>query len=179
MVDNSFIPVTDFRDQTTLNSNMFANPNQDQKHDTNYYDPTQYRKVTTMDGEAFNNVFNAGLNATSGFINRLQNNPRSLATTYQATNLLRQVPISNQIHKGDQQDIGQNIGFRGPEQGSENNSFSTFGNYPGAATGGFLAYGGFLEDGGYTDPYMEEEEVYMTPEELQQFLKAGGQVEYL
>jgi hypothetical protein len=179
MVDNSFIPVTDFRDQTTLNSNMFANPNQDQKHDTNYYDPTQYRKVTTMDGEAFNNVFNAGLNATSGYINRLQNNPRSLATTYQATNLLRQVPISNQTHKGDQQDIGQNIGFRGPEQGSENNSFSTFGNYPGAATGGFLAYGGFLEDGGYTDPYMEEEEVYMTPEELQQFLKAGGQVEYL
>ena len=153
--------------------------NQDQKHDTNYYDPTQYRKVTTMDGEAFNNVFNAGLNATSGFINNLQNNPRSLATTYQATNLLRQVPISNQTHKGDQQDIGQNIGFRGPEQGSENNSFSTFGNYPGAAAGGFLAYGGFLEDGGYTDPYTEEEEVYMTPEELQQFLKAGGQVEYL
>jgi hypothetical protein len=179
MVDNSFIPVTDFRDQTTLNSNMFANPNQDQKHDTNYYDPTQYRKVTTMDGEAFNNVFNAGLNATSGYINRLQNNPRSLATTYQATNLLRQVPISNQTHKGDQQDVGQNLGFRGPEQGSERNSFSTFGNYPGAATGGFLAYGGFLEDGGYTDPYMEEEEVYMTPEELEQFLKAGGQVEYL
>jgi len=153
--------------------------NQDQKNDTNYYDPTQYRKVTTMDGEAFNNVFNAGLNATSGFINNLQNNPRSLATTYQATNLLRQVPISNQTDMGDQQDIGQNIGFRGPEQGSERNSRATFGNYPGAATGGFLAYGGFLEDGGYTDPYMEEEEVYMTPEELQQFLKAGGQVEYL
>ena len=179
MVDNSFIPVTDFRDQTTLNSNMFANPSQDQKHDTNYYDPTQYRKVTTMDGEAFNNVFNAGLNATSGYINNLQNNPRSLATTYQATNLLRQVPISNQTDMGDQQDIGQNIGFRGPEQGSERNSRATFGNYPGAATGGFLAYGGFLEDGGYSDPYTEEEEVYMTPEELQQFLKAGGQVEYL
>lgn len=153
--------------------------NQDQKNDTNYYDPTQYRKVTTMDGEAFDNVFNAGLNATSGFINRLQNNPRSLATTYQATNLLRQVPISNQTDMGDQQDIGQNIGFRGPEQGSERNSRATFGNYPGAATGGFLAYGGFLEDGGYTDPYTEEEEVYMTPEELEQFLKAGGQVEYL
>ena len=36
-------------------------------------------------------------------------------------------------------------------------------------------YGGYMQDGGY----MDDEEVYMTPEELEQFLAAGGQVEYL
>ncbi len=56
-----------------------------------------------------------------------------------------------------------------PGQGSDRSSFSTYGKY-----GGYMAYGGFA------DPYYEEdEEVIMTPEELEQFLAAGGQVEYL
>ena len=142
-------------------------------NDTNYYDPTQYRKVTQMDGEAFNNGLNAVANFTSGMINNLQNNPRSLATTYQATNLFNQVPITNEIDRLDQQDIGQNIGFRGPEQGSERNSRGTFGNYPGVSK-----YGGYMEYGGFADPY-NDEEVYMTDEEIQDYLARGGEIEYL
>ena len=150
-----------------------VNNTQEKPNDTNYYDPTQYRKVTQMDGEAFNNGLNAVANFTSGMINNLQNNPRSLATTYQATNLFNQVPITNEIDRLDQQDIGQNIGFRGPEQGSERNSRGTFGNYPGVSK-----YGGYMEYGGFADPY-NDEEIYMTDEEIQDYLARGGEIEYL
>lgn len=42
-------------------------------------------------------------------------------------------------------------------------------------------YGGYMQEGGFSDePFLEEgEEVDFTPEELEQFLAAGGQVEYL
>ena len=164
-----------FRDINYLNNSMFpgVNNTQEKPNDTNYYDPTQYRKVTQMDGEAFNNGLNAVANFTSGMINNLQNNPRSLATTYQATNLFNQVPITNEIDRLDQQDIGQNIGFRGPEQGSERNSRGTFGNYPGVSK-----YGGYMEYGGFADPY-NDEEIYMTDEEIQDYLARGGEIEYL
>ena len=158
-----------------LNNSMFpgVNNTQEKPNDTNYYDPTQYRKVTQMDGEAFNNGLNAVANFTSGMINNLQNNPRSLATTYQATNLFNQVPITNKIDRLDQQDIGQNPGFKGPEQGSEQTSRGTFGNYPGVSK-----YGGYMEYGGFADPY-NDEEIYMTDEEIQDYLARGGEIEYL
>jgi len=148
--------------------------NSDEKpNDTNYYDPTQYRKVTQMDGEAFNNAFNTGVNFTSGMINNLQNNPRSLATTYQATNLFNQVPITNAPYAGQQQDMAQNMGTFGPQQGNDRNSLSTFGNYPGVSK-----YGGYMEYGGFADPY-NDEEIYMTDEEIQDYLARGGEIEYL
>ena len=150
-----------------------VNNTQDKSNDTNYYDPTQYRKVTQMDGQAFDNGLNAVANFTSGKINNLQNNPRSLATTYQATILFNQVPITNEIDRLDQQDIGQNIGFRGPEQGSQQTSRGTFGNYPGVSK-----YGGYMEYGGFADPY-NDEEIYMTDEEIQDYLARGGEIEYL
>ena len=42
-------------------------------------------------------------------------------------------------------------------------------------------YGGYMQEGGFSDePFLEEgEEVDFTPEELEQFLAAGGEVEYL
>ena len=158
-----------------LNNSMFpgVNNTQEKPNDTNYYDPTQYRKVTQMDGEAFNNGLNAVANFTSGMINNLQNNPRSLATTYQATNLFNQVPITNAPYAGQQQDMAQNMGTFGPQQGNDRNSLSTFGNYPGVSK-----YGGYMEYGGFADPY-NDEEIYMTDEEIQDYLARGGEIEYL
>lgn len=81
----------------------------------------------------------------------------------------RLYPSATEIYQGKDVDYGSGIGMFTPGQGSDRSSFSTYGKY-----GGYMAYGGFA------DPYYEEdEEVIMTPEELEQFLAAGGQVEYL
>ena len=59
--------------------------------------------------------------------------------------------------------------FRYDQEGQDRSSRDTYGQY-----------GGYMQQGGFQQPYFEEdEEVYMTPEELEQFLAAGGQVEYL
>ena len=90
-------------------------------------------------------------------------------TTLDFTSANMNYPAANEIYQGKDVDYGSGIGMFTPEQGSDRSSYSTFGRY-----GGYMAYGGFA------DPYFEEdEEVYMTPEELEQFLAAGGQVEYL
>jgi len=83
------------------------------------------------------------------------------------------VAASYQTDKGDWGDIGSKTGmFRYDEMGSDRNSRATFGNN---ANTNAAMYGGYMQNGGY----MDDEEVYMTPEELEQFLAAGGQVEYL
>ena len=45
---------------------------------------------------------------------------------------------------------------------------------------GIVRNGGFLQDGGYNEPmYNEDEEAYMTQDEIDQFLADGGELEYL
>jgi hypothetical protein len=45
---------------------------------------------------------------------------------------------------------------------------------------GIIRNGGFLQEGGYTMPeYNQEEEAYMTQDEIEQFLADGGELEYL
>ena len=72
--------------------------------------------------------------------------------------------------RGDYVAAGSKLGlYRYDQMGQDRDGRSTFGQY-----------GGYMQDGGFYDPYFEEdEEVMMTPEELEQFLAAGGQVEYL
>ena len=83
---------------------------------------------------------------------------------------------ANETDRGDWQDFGSKSGmFRYDQEGQDRSSRATYGNYANAAYGGYMQEGGF-----YEEPYFEEdEEVYMTPDELEQFLQAGGQVEYL
>jgi hypothetical protein len=93
------------------------------------------------------------------------------------TNSMDMVGTQNDITRGHNVDFGTGIGFKTPEQGNDRNSMSTFGNFAMPAS----RYGGYMADGGfYEEPYYEEDEVrYMTPDQLEQFLAAGGQVEYL
>lgn len=45
---------------------------------------------------------------------------------------------------------------------------------------GIVRNGGFLQEGGYAMPeYDEDEEAYMTQDEIDQFLADGGELEYL
>ena len=133
----------------------------------------QRKTARNFDGEAGVNAFNSMANAGLGFIERMQNNPIENNMLLDKFDPMNNVMASNQTDKGDWGDIGSKTGmFRYDEMGSDRNSRATFGNY---ANSNAAQYGGYMQDGGY----MDDEEVYMTPEELEQFLAAGGQVEYL
>jgi hypothetical protein len=84
--------------------------------------------------------------------------------------------------RGDWVDFGQMAGmFRFDQEGQDRSSRATYGQY-----------GGYMEQGGTHKMfnglnmrnsdhkhYEEDEVVYMTPEEIEQYLAAGGQIEYL
>jgi len=90
--------------------------------------------------------------------------------TCQPTDAMDIYAAATEQDTGDHVEIGSKRGlYRYNQMGDDRNSRATFGQY-----------GGYMQNGGFSDPYFEEdEEVYMTPEELEQFLAAGGQVEYL
>ena len=94
----------------------------------------------------------------------------SSTQTCQPTDSMDIYASATEQDRGDWQDFGSKSGmFRYDQEGQDRSSRATFGQY-----------GGYMQQGGFSDPYFEEdEEVYMTPEELEQFLAAGGQVEYL
>jgi hypothetical protein len=133
----------------------------------------QRKTARNFDGEAGVNAFNAVANAGLGFMERMQNNPIENNMLLDKFDPMANVMASTQTDKGDWGDIGSKTGmFRYDEMGSDRNSRATFGNN---ANTNAAMYGGYMQNGGY----MDDEEVYMTPEELEQFLAAGGQVEYL
>jgi hypothetical protein len=133
----------------------------------------QRKTVRNFDGEAGVNAFNTGWAWGLGKIDQAQNAPIENNMLLDKFDPMNNVMASNQTDTGDWGDIGSKTGmFRYNEMGSDRNSRATFGNY---ANSNAAQYGGYMQDGGY----MDDEEVYMTPEELEQFLAAGGQVEYL
>jgi hypothetical protein len=94
----------------------------------------------------------------------------SSTQTCQPTDAMDIYATATEQDRGDWTDIGSKAGlYRYDQEGQDRSSRATFGQY-----------GGYMQDGGFYDPYYEEdEEVIMTPEELEQFLASGGQVEYL
>jgi hypothetical protein len=144
-------------------------PNQNQ-----YVGVERQRKTArNFDGEAGVNAFNSLANGALGIFERAKNAPIENNMLLDTFDPMNNVMASNQTDKGDWGDIGSKTGmFRYDEMGSDRNSRATFGNF---ANSNAAQYGGYMQDGGY----MDDEEVYMTPEELEQFLAAGGQVEYL
>ena len=131
-----------------------------------------YKVKNQMQGENLDNTLNFFGNTYAGILNRNKMNPQNFANIMDTTNLLNNVPITTPTYEGQQQDVGQNMGTFGKEQGNDRNSLSTFGNYPSSQ------YGGYMEYGGFANPY-EEEEVYMTDDEIQDYLARGGEIEYL
>ena len=133
------------------------------------------KNMWNIDPEAGVNVFNAGARGVMGMFDRMQNKKREREMMLNTVDPMNLYASANEQDRGDWQDFGSKSGmFRYDQQGQDRSSRATYGNY---ATS---QYGGYMQQGGFSQPYFEEdEEVFMTPEELEQFLAAGGQVEYL
>jgi hypothetical protein len=142
--------------------------------------PNQYvgvknkrQTMRSVDPEAGVNAFNAGARGALGLFDRFTSAKREKNDLLDNVALNNIMAAATEKDRGDQVDYGSNLGFRTPEQGQDRSSRATFGNY---AVG---RYGGYMQDGGFSNTYQQDDEVYMSPEELDQFLAAGGQVEYL
>ena len=133
----------------------------------------QRKNVYNFDGEAAVNSFNTLASGALGMFERAKNARKEKDMLLDTFDPMNNVVASNLTDTGDYTDFGSKTGyFRYDQEGSDRNSRATFGNF---ANSNAAQYGGYMQDGGYID----DEEVYMTPEELEQFLAAGGQVEYL
>jgi len=123
------------------------------------------RAPSNFDGEKAVNMFNAGATAVTGFMDRLdaaKKEKEMYENNFNSDNLYA---ASNTKDRGDYVDYGQQLGqFRYDQMGSD--------------TSGRFAYGrtgGYMQEGGYA----ENDEVFMTDDELEDFLMNGGEVEYL
>ena len=134
------------------------------------------KDMQNVDPEAGVNVTNAAIRGGLGVLSRMQNAGRERNFLLDTVDPMNLYASANETDRGDWQDFGSKSGMlRYDQEGQDRSSRATYGNYANAAYGGYMQEGGF-----YEEPYFEEdEEVYMTPDELEQFLQAGGQVEYL
>jgi hypothetical protein len=128
------------------------------------------KDMRSIDPEAGVNVFNAGARGVLGVLDRRQNAKSEREMLLNTTDPMNLYASATEQDRGDWQDFGSKSGmYRYDQQGQDRSSRATFGQY-----------GGYMQQGGFYNPSFEEdEELYMTPEELEQFLAAGGQVEYL
>ena len=128
------------------------------------------KDMWNIDPEAGVNVFNAGARGVLGVLDRRQNAKSEREMLLNTTDPMNLYASATEQDRGDWQDFGSKSGmYRYDQQGQDRSSRATFGQY-----------GGYMQEGGFYNPSFEEdEELYMTPEELEQFLAAGGQVEYL
>jgi len=134
------------------------------------------KDMRNIDPEAGVNVFNAGARGVLGAFDRMQNKKKERNLIYDTVDPMNLYASANEQDRGDWQDFGSKSGmYRYNQQGQDRSSRATFGNYATSKYGGYMQAGGFYE----VPSYEEDAEVYMTPEELEQFLAAGGQVEYL
>ena len=147
------------------------------------------KKRRNVDTEAGVNVFNAGVRGFTGILNRADQNARE-RQMYDEFNSDGNYASQGTKHRGDWVDLGSQMGqFRFDQMGQDRSGFSSYGKY-----GGFMQDGGemgYLPDEDYsTDNYYEPEddygpdynegdEVYMTDDDIRQFMAKGGQIEYL
>lgn len=139
-----------------------------------------YKRKRNFDGEAAVNVFNAGMRGVTGFLNR-RDDKRREAQMYDNMTSDNLYAAQGTKHRGDWVDLGSQMGqFRFDQMGQDRSGFSSYGKY-----------GGFMQDGGemdympedefpdYNPNYEEGDEVYMTEDDIQQFMANGGQIEYI
>lgn len=137
-------------------------------------------KNKTIDPEAGVNVLNAGVRGVTGFLNRKdeKRKERQMYDNLSSDNLYASQSTK---HRGDWVDIGSQAGqYRFDQMGQDRSGFSSYGKY-----------GGYMQDGGEQaylsgddfpseDPqYNEGDEVYMTEDDVKNFMANGGQIEYL
>jgi hypothetical protein len=139
-----------------------------------------YKRKRNFDGEAAVNIFNAGMRGVTGFLNR-RDDKRKEAQMYDNMTSDNLYAAQATKHRGDWVDLGSQMGqFRFDQMGQDRSGFSSYGKY-----------GGYMQDGGemdyapeedyqdFTPSYEEGDEVYMTEDDIQQFMANGGQIEYI
>ena len=131
------------------------------------------KKMTNIDTEAGVNKFNAAARFSMNFLDQDRKTKCGPGTVWnsssemcEATNSMDLMAADNEQDRGDWQDFGHKTGlFRYNKEGSDENSRSS-------------KYGGYMEDGG-SSGFKVGQVVGMQPDELEQFLAAGGEVEYI
>jgi hypothetical protein len=145
----------------------------DEKQTAGYMEKPETRNMfmPNVNPEQMLNKANSRMRGFLGRVDQRQRSKDEINQTLNNTDPMNIYASNNEMDKGDWNDVGSKSGlFRYNQMGSDRNSRSTFGNYATAKNGGYMAQGGAYED---------DQEVYMSPEELEEFLAAGGQVEYL
>lgn len=137
------------------------------------------KQATNVDPEALLNVANAGVRGVTGMLNR-KDQRRQEAQMYDNMTTDNLYASQGTKHRGDWVDIGSMAGqYRFDKMGQNESGFSSYGKY-----------GGYMQDGGELDylsdsafptmsGYSADDEVYMSDKDIEQFMAAGGEIEYL
>lgn len=136
------------------------------------------KRLGAFGGEEFVNVLNnVGIRYPIGVANRREMAKQNYQFELDNADPTKMIGSTNEIDEGDYVAYGQRVGqFRDPYQGQDRNSRATFGNFAGDQQ--ISKYGGFMQDGG-SSGYRIGQEVTMTPKQLEDFLRAGGEVDYI
>ena len=139
---------------------------------------TDVKQVTDVDPEALLNVGNAGVRGVTGLLNK-RDQRRQEQQMYDNMTTDNLYASQGTKHRGDWVDIGSMAGqYRFDQMGQDRSSFSSYGKY-----GGYMQNGGELDylsaPAFATGDYNEDDEVYMSDEDIQNFMANGGQIEYL
>jgi len=130
----------------------------------------------TLRGEELVNAFNnVGIRYPLGIARRRQMNKQNYQLELDNADPIKEVGSTNEIDEGNTVAYGQRVGLQG-DQGQDRNSRATFGNFAGDQQ--ISKYGGFMQEGG-SSGYKVGQIVEMEPWELEQFLAAGGEVDYI
>jgi hypothetical protein len=125
-----------------------------------------YKQRTDVDGEVADNVFNTGIRGIAGKLNRRsQRNQEKNAYDNLISDNLHNVQATKM--RGHWNDLGSMAGqFAFDKEGQDMSGFSSYGRY-----------GGYMQAGGVT--YNQGDEVYMSDNDIQNFMANGGEIEYL
>jgi hypothetical protein len=123
------------------------------------------KDMRNFDPESALNQFNAGARGVLNFVDKLQNRGKENTMLRETTGIENIASEQTPQFRGDWVDYGSQLGqYRFNDMGQNRSSFSSYGQK-----------GGFMQTGGYT----QDDEVYMTDEEIADFIANGGEIEYL
>jgi len=133
------------------------------------------RPMSNLNPEKMVNKFNAATRGTLGMINNFQDRAREHAQILKTVNPANFLSTQNATYRGNIVDAGSKTGLASYDQmGSNRNSYGTYGNFGGNKA----QLGGFLADGG-VNSYKIGDQVTMSIPDLEAFLAAGGEVDYI
>ena len=138
---------------------------------------------TFNDPEAGVNVFNAGMRGGLGLIKRARDNKYQKKMILDNSDPMNLYANATTTDRGDWQDFGSKSGMWKYDQEGTNDlsdfKASKYGGYMQMGGGTHKMFNGLNMRNSDHKYYDEGDEVYMTREEIEQYLAAGGQIEYL